>query len=103
MIKAIAFLSLLLLGGACVHHPVKVETIQSGTLATMRAEEEIRSLHDPAFLTAKEATNLMRPDEKVLGFAAGEIAVAISLRVLDDHEIVNLKLGESSSAVAATW
>lgn len=69
----------------------------------MRDMEEIRSLHDPVFFTAKEAAHLLRPDEKVLGFKTGEIAVAISLRVLDDHEIVNLELGEPAAAIAATW
>ena len=101
--KTIALLSLLFLSGACVHHPREVETIQGGKLATLRAVEEVRSLQDPAFFTAEQAANLMRADEKVLGFEAGETALAISLRLLDDHEIVNLKLGEASSAVAATW
>ena len=88
---------------ACVSHPMKVETLQGGTLATMREVEDIQSLHSPQLLTVDKAADLMREDEEVLGFQVGERAVAIALRVLDDHEIVNLARDESTPAIAATW
>lgn len=89
---------------SCLPKPIETRELAGGTLATMRPPEEIPSLHDPRFLTVDEVGNSMRDGEKVLGFETGGRPMAIALRVLDDHEIVNGNPGnDPADAFAATW
>lgn len=96
------FMALLSVLAACRHRPLAVQEIGGGTLATLRPQEDMRALRDPALLSAEDAARWMRPHEKVLGFDSGGTSVAISLRLLDDHEIINLSL-PSVPGLAATW
>ncbi len=89
---------------SCAVTPREITNVRGGPLATLLDQESIRSLHEPDLLIAERASARMRNGEKVLGLVVGEHAVAISLRVLDDHEIVNLEpLDASGPALAATW
>ena len=100
--KLCVCMALLSVLAACRHRPLVVQEIRGGTLATLRPQEDMRALRDPELLSAEDAAGWMRPDTKVLGFNSGGISVAISLRLLDDHEIVNLSL-PSVPDLAATW
>lgn len=89
---------------SCARTPLEIDEVRGGTLATMRSAESIRSLHDPTLIDAAAAERLMRPGQKVVGFEVGGRSIAIALRVLDDHEIVNLSLAQDpESAYAVTW
>lgn len=89
---------------SCAHHPLEVREVGGGPLATMRPVEDIPSLHDAQFLPAAEAAGHMRPGEEVIGFVVGGEPMAIALRVLDDHEIVNGRAAAApEAAFAATW
>ena len=100
---AVAF-AIVALAGSCARRPLEVDEVHGGTLATLRPPEDIRSLHDPDLLDAEAAGRAMRPEEKVVGFEVGGRSIAIALRVLDDHEIVNLRVAhDPESAYAATW
>ena len=100
----VPLLLLLTLATACARTPIEVVQLKGGSLATMRPPEDIQSLHDPQLLTVEQADGRLRDDERVLGIEIGDRAVAIALRVLDDHEIVNASLADDpGSAFAATW
>ncbi len=97
-------IAIVALAGSCARRPLKVDKVGGGTLVTMRPPEDIRSLHDPELLDAASGARAMRPKEKVVGFDMSGRSIAIALRVLDDHEIVNLSLAhDPGSAYAATW
>ena len=94
----------LLLGLGCSRKPLEVEGLAGGRLVTVRPPADIASLNDPPLLTADEADAWMRPSTPVVGYVSEGHAIAVSLRTLDDHEIVNLRFGtEGSAAYAATW
>lgn len=87
---------------SCLPAPLERRSIAGGELAVMRAEEDIQSVHDPEFVLADEATPVMRSGEQVLGFEVDATPIAIALRLLDDHEIVNGAL-DPSRTFAAAW
>lgn len=97
-VLSVAFLT------SCGVKPQQVETLHGGTLATLREAQSIEALTDVATVPGRDAR--MRRAERVVAFVAGETPVAVSLRLLDDHEIVNLAVdtsGERRAALAATW
>ncbi len=87
---------------SCLPTPLERRPLAGGELAVMRAAEEIQSVQDPEFVPADEAAPVMRSGEQVLGFEVDGAPIAIALRLLDDHEIVNGAL-DPSRTFAATW
>ena len=59
----------------------------------------IASIDDPVFVPAEEAD--IPPDAWVLGIVIGGDARAYSLNLLNNHEVVNDKIGGRS--IAAVW
>jgi hypothetical protein len=99
-----ALLAIPLSAAACVPRPTHVTEIEGAPLATLRPAEDIPSVHDPDLLTASEADRVLRQDSEVIGFVLDGQPVAVALRLLDEHEIVNLQLGDrDGNGVAATW
>ena len=92
------------LGVAGCAQPRDLTELAGGTLAVMKDVQEIEALVDPPLETAAQAMKATKADERVLGFELSEQSIAISLRLLDDHEIVNARLGsDPATAFAATW
>lgn len=91
-------------GVAGCAQPRGLTELAGSTLAMMRDLQEIKALVDPPLETAAQAMKAMKADQRVLGFELSEQSFAISLRLLDDHEIVNGQLGsDPAAAFAATW
>jgi hypothetical protein len=79
------------------------ERIGDGTMVTVLPQDAIRALTKPVFLSRADADRLMLDDEPVLGLVdpvTGQ-AKAYSLWHLDQHEIVNDRLG--GKPIAITW
>ncbi len=77
-----------------------VEQIDGDRVHALLQPDAIRSIDEPRFVRASEAT-FMRDDEPVVGVVAGGVAKAYSTWHLDHHEIVNDTLG--GKPVAVTW
>ena len=58
----------------------------------------IPAVHDPKFVPADAAT-FLAPDDRVLGLVVDETARAYPVRILDWHEIVNDRIGDTAFAV----
>ncbi len=84
----------------CLPQPLQTEDLHDSRLVTMRAREDIASVSDPEFVRGDQADRLMRPSEKILGFLSGNTPVAISVALLDRHEIVN---GDAGEPFVASW
>ncbi len=84
----------------CLPQPLQTEDLHDSRLVTMRPREDIPSLSDPEFVKGDQADRLMRSSEKILGFLSGNTPVAISVALLDRHEIVN---GDAGEPFVASW
>ena len=82
--------------------PVHGEKIADGVLLNILPPDQIPSIDNPVFVSAKKGDKFMAPDEPVLGLFDGQVAKAYSLWHLDRHEIVNDNFPELG-AVAVTW
>lgn len=83
--------------------PLPAEKIGDGTMVTVLPPDAIPALTKPVFLPRVEVESLMHDDEPVLGLVdpvSGQ-AKAYSLWHLDQHEIVNDRLG--GKPIAVTW
>ena len=98
-----ALLGLLICTTACLPKPQHTEDLHDSQLVTMRPREDIPSIHDPGFLYGADADRAMRPKEKVLGFVRDGVPVAISVALLDRHEIVNGDMGGEDGPFVASW
>ena len=78
----------------------RVEKINGDRVHTVLRPDAIRSIDQPQFVHASEAS-FMRDDEPVVGVVSGGVAKAYSTWHLDHHEIVNDTLG--NKPVAVTW
>lgn len=78
------------------------EKVGDGTLLHVLPPDTIRAIDNPQFVSAKEASKFMQPNEVVLGLYDGTVAKAYSLWHLDHHEIVNDSL-PNIGPVAVTW
>jgi uncharacterized protein DUF3179 len=78
----------------------RVETINGDRVHTVLQPDAIRSIDQPRFVRASEAS-FMRDDEPVVGVVQNGVAKAYSTWHLDHHEIVNDQIG--GKAVAVTW
>ncbi len=76
------------------------EDLRGSPLYLVLPPDEIRSIDDPQFVPASEAS-FLEEDEPVLGVFDGQVAKAYSIWQLDHHEIVNDTLG--GRPIAATW
>ena len=63
--------------------------------------DAIPAIDDPQFVSAEEGDKFLSDRELVIGLFDGEAAKAYSAWVLDGHEIVNDRLGDTP--VAVTW
>lgn len=61
-------------------------------------KDGIPALTDPKLIAAREATYL-QPDDRVVGVAIGDVTRAYPLRILDYHEVINDRMGETPIAV----
>ncbi len=78
----------------------RVEKINGDRVHTVLRPDAIRSIDEPQFVRASEAS-FMRDDEPVVGVVQNGVAKAYSTWHLDHHEIVNDQIG--GKAVAVTW
>jgi hypothetical protein len=78
----------------------RVETINGDRVHTVLQPDAIRSIDQPQFVRASEAS-FMRDDEPVVGVVQNGVAKAYSTWHLDHHEIVNDQIG--GKPVAVTW
>jgi hypothetical protein len=80
----------------------RVEAMVEGDpLYRLLDPDDIKAIDDPEIITAGEADLLLSEDEPVLGVSDGGRARAYPVWMLDHHEIVNDRLGETP--IAATW
>lgn len=77
-----------------------VEQIDGDRVHAILRADAIRSIDEPRFVRAAEAS-FMRDDEPVVGLVQNGVAKAYSTWHLDHHEIVNDQIG--GTAVAVTW
>lgn len=63
--------------------------------------DAIAAIDEPEMIPAAEVAGIMSDDEPVLGVSDGAIARAWSIWMLDAHEVVNDRLGDTP--IAATW
>jgi hypothetical protein len=77
-----------------------VEKIDGDRVHTILRPDAIRSIDEPQFVRAPEAS-FMRDDEPVVGLVQNGVAKAYSTWHLDHHEIVNDQIG--GKPVAVTW
>ena len=96
----VTILGLLTVLLSCLPQPLQTEDLHDSRLVTMRLREDIPSVSDPEFVRGDQADRLMRPSEKILGLLSGNTPVAISVALLDRHEIVNDDAGEP---FVASW
>ena len=71
---------------------------------TVMKPDMIRSIDEPRFASVRDARNFMRDDELVIGlsgFSASSPPKAYPTELLDRHEIVNDRAGDTP--VAVTW
>lgn len=73
---------------------VPAEEIRSGG----PPKDGIPALTNPTLIAAKDATYL-RPEDRVIGFVAGDETRAYPLKILNYHEIVNDRVGELPIAI----
>lgn len=78
----------------------RVDRIDGDRVHTILRPDAIRSVDQPQFVAASEAS-FMRDDEPVVGVVQNGVAKAYSTWHLDHHEIVNDEIG--GKAVAVTW
>jgi hypothetical protein len=78
----------------------RIEKINGDRVHTILSPDAIRSIDEPQFVRASEAS-FMRNDEPVVGVVQNGIAKAYSTWHLDHHEIVNDQIG--GKPVAVTW
>jgi len=78
----------------------RVEKIDGDRVHTILQRDAIRSIDQPQFVRASEAS-FMRDDEPVVGVVQNGVAKAYSTWHLDHHEIVNDQIG--GKPVAVTW
>lgn len=64
-------------------------------------KDSIPAIDEPQFVSAQEGDKFLSDRELVIGLFDGNTAKAYSAWVLDRHEIVNDRLGDT--AVAVTW
>ena len=76
-------------------------TIDGDPLIRLLPYDGIPAINVPDMISVAEADTLMLPDEPVLGVFDGKSARAYPTWVLDHHEVVNDRLGETP--IAATW
>ena len=97
---------------AVVYWRVEVSMfLQALVLATLLApsqkivqvveKDAIPAIDDPKFVGAEEGDKFLSDRELVIGLFDGETAKAYSAWILDGHEIVNDRLGDTP--VAVTW
>src|SRR5712691_9611639 len=77
-----------------------VDKINGDPLHKILRPDAIRSIDEPQFVPASEAS-FMRDDEPVVGVVQNGVSKAYSTWHLDHHEIVNDQIGGKS--VAVTW
>ena len=78
----------------------RIDKIDGDRVYTLLRPDAIRSIDEPRFVRASEAS-FMRDDEPVVGVVQNGAAKAYSTWHLDHHEIVNDQVG--GKAVAVTW
>ncbi len=78
----------------------QIEKINGDRVHTVLRPDAIRSIDQPQFVRASEAS-FMRDDEPVVGVVQNGVAKAYSTWHLDHHEIVNDQVG--GKPVAVTW
>lgn len=64
-------------------------------------KDAIPAIDDPEFVSAQEGDKVLSDSELVIGLFDGENAKAYSAWILDGHEIVNDRLGDTP--IAVTW
>lgn len=79
---------------------IPTEDLHGAPMYRVLERDAIPAIDDPRFVRASEAS-FMQDDEPVLGVFDGKTAKAYSLWLLDHHEIVNDRLGDTP--IAATW
>ena len=85
---------------ACGQSPAQQPTIDGDRVYTILRRDAIRSIDEPQFVRASDAS-FMHDDEPVVGVVQNGVAKAYSTWHLDHHEIVNDLVG--GKAVAVTW
>ena len=70
-------------------HSIPVEDIRGGG----PPKDGIPALFNPDYLTANEASKLLKPDEKVLGLTLKGVSRAYPIRIMSWHELVNDEIG----------
>ena len=83
------------------HHGDFTGTVDGSPIITVLPKDAIPAIDDPTFVSAKEADQVMTPDEPVLGMTAGNVTKAFSLWQLNHHEIVNDRI--ETLPIAVTW
>ena len=66
-------------------HSIPVEDIRGGG----PPRDGIPALSNPNYLTAREADELLQPDERVLGLTLKGVSRAYPIRIMSWHELVN--------------
>lgn len=89
IILGIVMLAQPALGWDFTRHSVPLEDIQSGG----PPKDGIPALLEPNFTSAGEASELLRPDDRVIGVSVEGSARAYPIRVLNYHELANDKIG----------
>jgi hypothetical protein len=77
-------------------HSIPVEDIQSGG----PGQDGIPSISDPKFVTADKA-GFLKDNDRVIGIGINGAAKAYPARILNWHEAVNDRIG--NSAILVTW
>ncbi len=75
--------------------------VEGSDLVTLLPPDGIPAIDEPEFVTAAQADSFLTDSDPVLGVVAGDEAKAYGLWYLDEHEIVNDRIG--GQAIAATW
>ncbi|MBI5344808.1 MAG: DUF3179 domain-containing protein [Deltaproteobacteria bacterium] len=89
-------LAVFILGFDFSKHSIPVEEIRSGG----PGKDGIPSIADPKFLTADKA-GFLKDSDRVIGIEISGVAKAYPVRILNWHEAVNDRIG--NSAILVTW
>jgi len=70
-------------------HSIPIDDILSGG----PPKDGIPALLDPEFLSAKDAADTLKPEDKIIGVSLGGVSRAYPISILNYHELVNDRIG----------
>ncbi len=84
------------LGWEFTKHSIPIDDILSGG----PPKDGIPALFDPQFISAKEAAKMLQSRDRVIGVTMGGSVRAYPIRILNYHELVNDRIGNTPFLVS---